>query len=192
MSEPTWPPAPLRWPDPALADRVVMLDALRDEDAEAVAAGASDAHTARWLPVPVPYSVDDAHEFMALQRELAAAGTLLALAIRRSGEPALVGAIAAHLTGRVGECELGYWLHPAARGQGLTPRALRLMAGHVFSTLPVHRVELLVHPANVASRRVCAAVGCAEEGLRRAAARKPRGPGYEPMLVYSLLPGDLP
>lgn len=191
MSDRPWPPAPLRWPDPPLRDGVVRLDAMRDDDAPAIVEGAGDADTARWIPVPVPYALSDAEEFLAQHRLAAEQGTLLNLAIRQDGERALQGSIGARFQARAGECEIGYWLHPRARGQGLTARAIRLLAGHVFEAVGVHRVELLVDPANVPSQRVCAAAGCTSEGLRRAASPAPRSTGHDPMLVYSLLPADL-
>jgi RimJ/RimL family protein N-acetyltransferase len=170
---------------------VVQLDLMRPDDVEALMDGAADPETARWVPVPVPYTRDDAREFLELQRIGAEAGRLLNLAIRRTGETAFLGSIGAQLAGRPGECEIGYWLVPDARGAGLAARAVRLLAGHVFTTLPIHRAELLVAPGNVASQRVCVRAGCTAEGLRRAASPVTRGAGYEPMLVYSLLPGDL-
>jgi RimJ/RimL family protein N-acetyltransferase len=191
LSDPSWPPAPLPWPDAPLTDGVALLDPMRPDDAEAVITGASDPETIRFLPVPVPYSAADAQEFLDLQRRAAEAGKLLNFAIRRNGDPALVGSIGAQFAGRVGECEVGYWVTPAARGEGLAARGVRLLAGYLVRALPVHRVELLVDPANVASQRVCVAAGCTAEGLRRNASPVPRGEGWEPMLVYSLLPGDL-
>jgi RimJ/RimL family protein N-acetyltransferase len=190
MPEPPWPPAPLHWPSEPLTDGVVVLDRMGEQDVEAIAVAGSDAEVVRWLPVPVPYTLADAREFLDVQRRAADAGELLNLAVRRVGASALAGSIGASFPGRRGECEIGYWVTPAARGEGLAARAVRVLARHVVTTLPVHRVELLVDPRNLASQRVCAAAGCTAEGLRRAAARTPRGEGWEPMLVYSLLPAD--
>lgn len=183
--------APLRWPDPALIDAVIRLDAMRDEDAPAIAEGAGDEEVARWIPVPVPYTLEDARQYLDQQRQEAEDGHALTLGIRRAGAPGLVGSVAARFAGRPGEAELGYWVSAPARGEGLARRAVRLLAGHVLTALDVHRVELLVHPANIPSQRVCVAAGCTAEGLRRAASPAVREDGWEPMLVYSLLLGDL-
>ncbi len=191
MSDRRWPPAPLSVPEPPLSDGMIALDGLRDEDAADIQAGADDADIARWIPVPVPYSLADAYDFLAHQREQCATGSALNLAIRRVGAPRLLGAIGARFEGKPGECEMGYWLRSEARGQRLTSRAIRLLAGHVFSTYDVHRVELLVHPENIASQRACEWAGCTREGLRRAASPAVRTSGYESMLVFSLLPADL-
>jgi RimJ/RimL family protein N-acetyltransferase len=189
--EAPWPPAPLRWPEEPLTDGVVVLDRMGVGDLDAIVDGASDAETARYIPVPVPYDRPDAEEFLDLQDDAAAAGALLCFAVRRRGAPDLLGAIGATFAGRRGECEIGYWLRPSARGSGLSARAIVLLASHVFAQYPVHRCELLVHPANIASKRTCEAAGAVAEGLRRAASSAVRGSGFDPMLVYSLLPADL-
>jgi RimJ/RimL family protein N-acetyltransferase len=191
MADSPWPPAPLHLPEEHLSDGVVQLDAMRDDDVAEIVEGAGDEETARWIPVPIPYTEDDAREFLRLVAEEARTGKLLNMAIRQAEGQRLVGSIGAHFRGRVGEAEMGYWLTPSARGHGMAARAVRLLASHVFAACPVHRIELLVDPANVASQKVCVAAGCTEEGLRRAASRAVRGPGWEIMLVYSLLPGDL-
>lgn len=188
---PPWPPRPLRWPEEPLTDGVVALDRMGPDDIDSIVEGAGDEETARWLPVPVPYTRRDAEEFLEQQATEAEAGSLLNFAVRLAGGKRLIGSMGATFTGRAGEAEIGYWLHPSGRGKALTAPAIRLLAGHVFDTYNVHRIELLVNPANVASQKVCKRAGCTDEGLRRAAARAPRDPGYEPMLVYSLLPADL-
>ena len=59
------PPAPPRLPpDPPLCDEAVLLRLPRPDDAEAIAAACSDPEIARWIPVPVPYSLDDALDFV--------------------------------------------------------------------------------------------------------------------------------
>jgi RimJ/RimL family protein N-acetyltransferase len=191
MADSTWPPAPLRWPEEPLTDGVVSLDVMRDSDIAEITEGAGDPETARWIPVPVPYTADDAREFLTSVEQEAANGKLLNFAIRHADGERLIGSIGVHFRGKRGEGEIGYWLTPSARGSGLAARAVRLLAAHVMGTYDVHRIELLVDPANVASQKACIAAGATNEGLRRAASPAIRGPGYEIMLVYSLLPGDL-
>ncbi len=192
MADPRrWPPRPLRWPEEPLTDGIVTLDRMTADDIDAIVEGAGDAETARWIPVPVPYTRSDAEEFLDAQRTEAESGQLLNFAVRLAGGTRLIGSIGAGFRGAPGECEIGYWLHPTARGKGLTAKAIRVLAGHVFATYPVHRAELLVDPENVASQKVCKAAGCTFEGLRRAATTTVRGEGHTSMLVYSLIPADL-
>ncbi len=187
---PAWPPSPLTWPAEPLSDGVVDLDRLTDDDVPRLVVGAGDSETARWIPVPHPYTARDAREFLALVEEAAQEGRMLAFGLRRAGQAPLCGAVALHLEGRVGEAEIGFWVAPDARGEGLAPRGVRLVARHAISALGCHRLELLTHPDNTASQRACERAGALREGVRRAGiARDDR----EPLdaVVYSLLPGDL-
>ncbi len=66
--------------------------------------------------------------------------------------------------------ETGYDLHPDHWNKGLTTEALREMIRFSFgpgSMVPVHRIEALVMPENIASIRVLEKLGFEQEGLRR-------------------------
>lgn len=54
----------------------------------------------------------------------------------------------------VEEMEIGYRLHPSYWGQGLATEAARAVRDHAFDDLKLPRVISLIHPDNVASRRV--------------------------------------
>lgn len=190
MSDPTWPIAPLAYPETALTDGAVMLTRIGERDVDAIVTGCSDPDTQRWLPVlPSPYGPDDAREWIATHDPQAQAGLGLQLAIRVTGDPALLGVIGVNFRGRPQEGEIGYWTAPGARGRGLTAAAVRLLASHLFATFAIGRLELFVDPANRASQRACERARTTREGLRRATWL----PGDRPhtdMLVYSLVPAD--
>ncbi|HWB72713.1 MAG TPA: GNAT family protein [Egibacteraceae bacterium] len=190
MSERPWPPAPLQWPAEPLSDGLVTLDRVTTGDVAAIVAACNDPEAVRWLPLPVPYGDHDASEFLAAQRPEADRGVTLNFAIRRVGSPQLVGSIGAHFArARADEAELGYWVAPAARGAGVARRAIVLLARHVFRTYEPRRIELLIQPGNVASRRAATAAGAIFEGVRRAAIDL-RGEPRD-AAVYALLPADL-
>lgn len=86
--------------------------------------------------------------------------------------------------------ELGIWLAPGRRGQGLGRRALRLVAPWLFTAWGLQRLELLTDPDNEALLRAAEAARFEREGLLRAYRRK-RG-GRRDMVVLSLLARDLP
>jgi [ribosomal protein S5]-alanine N-acetyltransferase len=54
----------------------------------------------------------------------------------------------------VEELEIGYRLHPAYWGQGLATEAARAVRDYGFNELHLPRLISLIHPENVASRRV--------------------------------------
>jgi len=53
-----------------------------------------------------------------------------------------------------GEVEIGYRLHPDYWNRGLITEAARAVRDHAFADLKLPRVISLVHPENIASRRV--------------------------------------
>lgn len=80
-----WPPAPLDWPGSALTDGVVALGAMTEADVPAITEACNDPDIALWLPVPVPYTEDDARAFLDHIAAEAAAGRFLNFAVRAAG-----------------------------------------------------------------------------------------------------------
>jgi RimJ/RimL family protein N-acetyltransferase len=85
--------------------------------------------------------------------------------------------------------EISYFLRASARGRGLATNAVRLVARWAFDELGVERVELRVHPENVASRRVAERAGFVREGVERASRSWIDGTRFD-SIVFSLLPTD--
>jgi RimJ/RimL family protein N-acetyltransferase len=163
------------------------------DDVEAVAAACSDPETRRWMPMPDPYTVEVAREFITTHDDLARRGERLEFGLRPAGSEALAGAIGVACDDRYprGVAGMGYWTVPEFRRQGLTWRGLRLAASWVAASLAgLRRIEILVHPENVGSRRVAERAGATFEGIRRAGLPLPTG-SFD-AAVYSLLPEELP
>lgn len=155
-----------RGAQPALAGPGVRLRPWRADDAPAVFAACQDPEIQRWTQVPVPYTARDAELFVG---EIAPAtwaegGALFAV------EPAegssLIGSIGL-FPPRDGVAQAGYWTVAEHRSRGRTAAALRLLADWAFDDVGVHRVELLVDPANTGSRRVAESAGFLAEGTIR-------------------------
>jgi RimJ/RimL family protein N-acetyltransferase len=82
--------------------------------------------------------------------------------------------------------ELSYLIYdPAERGKGVTSEAVRLLATYLFFTRKVNRLQLNIHPENLASRRVAEKNGFVEEGMMRGVWYH-RG-RYQDLMVYVLL-----
>ena len=108
------------------------------------------------------------------------------VAAERDGE-ILGGGALHHLDAERAIVELGYWLHPHARGRGLATRTARLLAEHAFA-LGIQRVEAYVNVGNDASDRVLERAGFTREGVVRSLP-KPDGRRVDKTL-WSLLPGE--
>jgi [ribosomal protein S5]-alanine N-acetyltransferase len=164
----------------------VALRDWREDDEAALEPLFGDPDVARFFALPPLYSRAAALEHIGRLRAKRAAGELLALAVTRDGDVPLGNVNLVFRFGRdVREAALGYWISPAARGQGLALAATTLLCDWGFRELSLTRIELLVDPMNVPSRRVAERLGAVADGLVRHAGND--GSMWE-MVKYSLSP----
>lgn len=118
---------------------------------------------------PDPFSSAAFERFLATHEEPRRRRRL----IERRADGALVGAIS--LTGIargiLQSAALDYWLGTPFAGQGLMGEALALALGEAFDGLGLQRVEALVLPDNLRSRRLLERAGFTCEGTARGAVR---------------------
>lgn len=68
------------------------------------------------------------------------------------------------------EYELSYQVYAAEkRGKGVASEAVRLLMCYLFENKQVNRIRLVIHPNNVASRRLAEKCGFRHEGTARGA-----------------------
>jgi RimJ/RimL family protein N-acetyltransferase len=119
---------------------------------------------------------------------LAESGRLLALAALDARTDELIGGgTLHHLDAERRIVEIGYFVFPHARGQGLGSSIARMLAEHAFS-LGVERVAAYVNVGNTPSERVVERAGFTREGVVRSLP-KPDGRRVDKTL-FSLLPGE--
>jgi RimJ/RimL family protein N-acetyltransferase len=139
---------------------VVRLRAPKDSDAHAIAEGCSDPEVARWTLVPSPYTLEDARAWIVLASAQRMGDRELALVIVQPGEDRPVGGSALRVrTEPELHGDIGYWIAPGARRQGLGSRAVRLLAAHGLEKLGLPWIEIAVSPRNEASRRLAMSAG---------------------------------
>ncbi len=158
----------LRPPEPPLRDGDVLLRLWRPSDAEAVAAACQDPEIQRWIPVPAPYGLADAADFIEEAERSWRAGTRAGFAIVHAGSDDLLGAIGLG-PGREGRAwSVGYWIAPQARRLGIAARAVRLVSRWAFDEVGIDRLELMTLLDNEASQGVARRAGFHREGVLRA------------------------
>ena len=151
----------------SLTDGVVTLRPWRHEDAPAVFEACQDPEIPRFVPIPQPYTIDDARWFVDHSAAESGTSPSAHYAIVDPSTDALLGAISRH--GPAGHrAAIGYWLAPAARGRGVATRAVRLLVDETFATTPTIRLELYTDVENARSGRVALRAGFEPEGVRRA------------------------
>lgn len=147
---------------PVLTDGVVRLRAHSVRDVARIVEQSTDPLSLRWTKVPRDYTADMAGEWLAeiaegWDRADGDGDRLWALEEVADEDHALVGTI--DLRPRAaGRAEIGYGLHPAARGRGLMARALRLVDQWWFDQ-GGRRVDWHAEQGNFASWAVARAAG---------------------------------
>jgi RimJ/RimL family protein N-acetyltransferase len=168
----------------------VRLRGLEPGDVDDLLAGYGDPLVRRFLP-PMPVTREQAEQYVrdVAPSMFADGGGLYAIADPATGR--LLGGIGLDkVVPNRGQCELGYWVGPWARGRGVATAAVRALTEHAFHT-GTARIELLTHWENAASQRVALAAGFRREGVRRGVVPNRDG-GRDDLLAYARLAGDEP
>jgi len=177
-------------PSPQLAGDGFVLRPFAAGDYDAANVAREDDDTSPWVnALPLP----DGEAMSRLDEQLRRDGKLLHLAIEADDGAAYLGEIALFLrapeAAEAGIGEIAYVVAPVARGRGIATSAVRLLSEWAFAELGLERLQLSIHPQNVASRRVAEKAGYQHEGTLRAT-KVIRGRRVDSMM-FSLLPGDL-
>jgi RimJ/RimL family protein N-acetyltransferase len=158
---------------------VIELDGLRlrpqqERDLARIVEACSDPECVRWMRLSEPVTEESARANWAEELDRMALGTGVRWVVADTGSDDLVGVVS--LFGMestaVGGAELGYWVHPDARGRGIATVASRAAVRHAFIAeedggLGRARVHALVGAENAASLRVLAGAGFREIGRER-------------------------
>ncbi|HET8893072.1 MAG TPA: GNAT family protein [Gaiellaceae bacterium] len=166
------------------SDGVVALRPWTAADAPAlVDCVDGDEAITEWLDrIPQPYTLADAFAYIGGVGEQA-------FAVTDAGDGTVLGSIALRWNDDHDVAEVGYWLRSAARGRGITTRALRLVTKIAFGE-GAARVQLRAAVGNDASRRVAEKGGFRLEGVLRSAHWSPRLQRRLDWAMYSLLRDD--
>lgn len=152
-----------------LAGSLVRLRPLLERDAAAYAAAyREDPDLGRLQGWESDPDEERARENAARSRDAATKGEWIELAICDAATDDFVGAISLLQVDRErGRCELGYWLTPRARGNGLIDAAIGLVLDWAFTGLGLSRVEIATTVENARSQAVASRHGFVREALQR-------------------------
>ncbi|WP_462418046.1 GNAT family N-acetyltransferase [Kytococcus sp. Marseille-QA3725] len=167
-----------------------------EADLERVVEACRDPESIRWLGGPgiirPDYSRNDAEGYAVGLANGALTGTWVGWAIRED-DGRLVGMIDVQGLGEAHE--IGYWVHPDARGRGIVGAALRAVVRHALTPradggLGLPRLFIRHAVGNAASQRAIEAAGFRRIGTARRSARLGDGSLVD-HVHYDLLPEDL-
>ncbi|HEU0193951.1 MAG TPA: GNAT family protein [Gaiellales bacterium] len=176
-------------PQPPLSDGVVTLRAPVDGDLVRIHEDGQDPYTQRWVNVPQPYTVEAARaeleQIIGWWDDPAAP---FPLSIAAAVDGLYLGMVILFAERPSGIVELGYGVHPSARGRGVGRRAVSLATAWAFDVLGAARVEARTDPENLASQRLLEKAGFTAEGVERSS-REVNGRRHD-MRCWARLPGD--
>jgi RimJ/RimL family protein N-acetyltransferase len=177
----------INWPieQPTLSDGQVTLRPLREDDIEAVLAACQDPLISAFTPVPYPYDLEMAEEFV----RGAALGYLnhqsITFAIESEGK--LAGTIALHSLSIANHCaEVGYWMSADHRGKGICTSALKIISKLALEVMAFRRVQGLADDDNFASHKVLERAGYKREAQLAQRVTKSDGTQRD-MLLYAIV-----
>jgi ribosomal-protein-serine acetyltransferase len=121
-----------------------------------------------WLPwIDGSRSADDITVFIRSSRRELAGGTGVTSGIWHHGR--MVGCVGLRIDPANRSGEIGYWLVPEARGQGIMAKAARALVDHGFGEVKLHRIVMQCATGNRASRAIPERLGFTLEGTLREA-----------------------
>ena len=180
-------------PTSELVEEPLRLRPWQTQDAEDLfdAARSSVASVGRWLPwCHAGYDLAEAHAWISHCQDGWSRGEHFAFPIfdPRTGE-LLGGAGLNQRNLQHRSANLGYWVRQSRHGEGIAARAATLVARFGFEQLGLIRVEIVVMPANHASRRTAEKTGAHFEAIARHRLWA-NGQAHD-AAVYGLTPADL-
>ncbi len=136
------------------------------DDAADLAARRSDPETAAFQGWKAPYPLERAVALIdgLIARGGPDLGGWSQFTCVRSEDGVIVGDMALHLDEAGHNGEIGYTLHPWARGNGYATEASLAILEYGFGVWGLHRFEASLDPRNEASRRVLERLGFRHEG----------------------------
>lgn len=153
------------------AEAGITLRAGNSSDLAAIVEQCRDPDMIRWTTVPNPpggYQLRDAEEFLAVIASGWTSGKRLGWTIegQRGTIRGFCGSIDLRLEGD-GIAEVGFGLHPEARGRSMVTAALQLVCDYGFQIAGLQVIRWRAVVGNWASRRVAAKVGFVFDGTIR-------------------------
>jgi RimJ/RimL family protein N-acetyltransferase len=129
-------------------------------------------HLRPWEPWVARHSEETTRDFLAKSESKWASGDVYNYAIAKDGT--LIGMCQTYRGAEPQGRRMGYWLHPAATGQGIATRATATMVTEMFALPDVEYLEIAHDLANTSSASIPRRLGFTE--VRREQGMPPAAP----------------
>lgn len=141
-------------------------------------------HLRPWEPWVTRHSEESTRDFLAKSESKWASGEVYNYAIAQDGT--LIGMCQTYRGAEPQGRRIGYWLHPAATGQGIATRATTAVVTEMFTLPDVEYLEITHDLANTSSAAIPRRLGFTE--VRREQATPPAAPAGSGIDVIWRLP----
>ena len=181
----------ISWPtsEPVLVDKALMLRPWHLDDVSALHEICQDPAIQEFTTVPVPYTRDIAEHWIRSSPQKYLEREKISLAGVRNGEIALsVSLHSIHEFDHVGE--IGYWVSPSARGEGLASLAVRMLTEFAFN-IGFRRITAITLPENAASQKTLLNAGFELETVLRDGMTRRDGTQTNSVLFAKFPPVDV-
>ena len=183
----TFDPQPL-----TLEGRVVRLEPLTMDDAEAMLAVAQDEAIWQFFAVPAPRTVEDAAHWIEGRLSDAAAGIRLPFAVTCLADGKFAGSTGYSSINRANRTlDIATWYGVDYQRTGVNTECKYMLLKHAFEDLGAIRVGLTVDVTNTRSRRAVERIGAIHEGIIRNQ-RIRRDGTYRDTVVYGIIESEWP
>ncbi|MFB7214341.1 GNAT family N-acetyltransferase [Streptomyces sp. NPDC056255] len=152
----TLPTAPVR-----LTGRGIVLREWDEEDIPTLVEMYDDPEINRWTPVPSPFDVDAAREYLGRARKARSAGRCMQLAITADGGQPQGEVLLFQDDQDDRDIELAYGVGPRYRRRGLASAAVAVATEYAVQHLDARRVILRIEVENAPSAAVARSAGFA-------------------------------
>ncbi|WP_214415183.1 GNAT family N-acetyltransferase [Sphaerisporangium fuscum] len=166
------------------SERLVLRPFTGTDAPDVFAAVDRDPEINRWMPWAEGYDLQRAYEWCTRYAHVdSVSGVNFAIEPKAGGR--LAGSVGVQRADwERGDAEVGYWISPWARRQGIAHEATRAVSTFLM-VRGFHRITLLAAVGNVASQAVARKAGFTEEGVLRRAL--PVSGGISDAVLFSLL-----
>lgn len=157
----------ISWPisEPVLVDKALMLRPWHLDDVDSVYEICQDPAIQEFTTVPVPYTKEIADFWIRTSAQKYLEREKISLTGIRNGEIVLAVSIhGIHEFDHVGE--IGYWVSPNARGEGLAAIAVKMISDFGFA-IGFRRLFAITLPENLASQKTLLNAGFELETVLR-------------------------
>jgi RimJ/RimL family protein N-acetyltransferase len=169
--------------------KIINLRTLKSSDAHSICKNANDKEISENTPLPYPYTLKHAHDFIRICQRHYKNKTDYELGIefKRTGE--IIGMISLmHIDNKNRNAEVGYWLGKRYWKKGIASEALTLILNFGFNNLKSVRIYAKVLHTNLPSIKLLQRTGFKYEGRMRKSVLKDGG--WFDKLMFALLDVD--